>query len=66
MAKKKSDFKRFCETMWIMTKYDVLPWLIGAGLFTAFVLELKNTKNQDKLPQQEQPVVKTEFFQRQR
>jgi hypothetical protein len=66
MTEKKSDFRRFCETMWVITKYDVLPLLIGAGLFTAFVLKLKDAKDKETLSQQERSAVKTEFLQKQR
>lgn len=41
---KKSDFKRFCETMWIMAKYDVLPWMIGVGIVAAVTFGVIDSK----------------------
>ena len=49
MEKKKSDFKRFCETMWIMAKYDALPWMIGAGILAAVLFGLQDSKSQNKV-----------------
>ena len=64
MTKQKSDFKRFCETMWIMTKYDILPWVIGAGLFAAFVIELRDSVS--KVNARQQQTVQPTLFQKQR
>ena len=53
MTNNKSDFKRFCETMWIMTKYDVLPWVLGAGIVAAVTICLQDAKAKGKIPQQQ-------------
>lgn len=45
MENKKSDTKRFFETMWIMTKYDVLPWVVGLGLAAAIVVGIKDSSD---------------------
>ena len=47
MDKKKTDFQRFCETMWIMVKYDALPWLLAIGLCTAVTLGVMDAKEND-------------------
>lgn len=63
MQNKKSDFKRFCETMWIMTKYDVLPWVVGAGIVAAVTFGVIDNKKKGTWSQ------KTDFstvFQKQR
>ena len=64
MYSKKSDFRKFCETMWIMTKYDVLPWVVVIGLFAGVVYGFSNTKNTDK--NSVNKVDKTSLFQKQR
>lgn len=45
MTKKKSDTRKFLETSWIMFKYDVLPWMVAAGLFALFVVKLQDSKD---------------------
>ena len=47
MEKQKSDTRKFLETMWIMVKYDVLPFVIGAGLFALFVIKLQDIKGKN-------------------
>ena len=63
MKKRKSDTKRFFETMWIMTKYDVLPWVVGAGIVAAVAFGVIDNKKKGTWSQ------KTDFstvFQKQR
>ena len=48
MYSKKSDFRKFCETMWVMTKYDVLPWVAVAVLYGLFVFKLNDVSKNDK------------------
>ncbi len=47
MANKKSDTRKFLETSWIMFKYDMLPWIVGAGLFALFIVELQDLKEKN-------------------
>ena len=42
MTDKKFEIKSY-KPLWIMLKYDVLPWVIGAGLFTLFVSGVKES-----------------------
>ena len=63
MANKKSDFRKFCETMWIITKHDVLPWVAVAVLYGLFVFKLNDTSKNDK---DAFKVNTPEFFQKQR
>lgn len=49
MEKKKSDTRRFLETMWIMAKYDVLPWMIGAGIVALVTIGLYDAKAQNTI-----------------
>ncbi len=44
MGNKKSDTRRFLETMWIMVKYDVLPWMVGAGIAAIVAVGLHDAK----------------------
>ena len=48
MKNKKSDFRKFCETMWIMTKHDVLPWVAVLALYGLFVFKLNDASKNDK------------------
>ena len=47
MENKKSDTRKFIETMWIMVKYDVLPWVLGAGLVAAVIVSIQDAKSQN-------------------
>ena len=59
---KKSDLRRFCETMWIIAKYDVLPWMLAAGIFAAVVIGINDAEKQGKFP----TTNKTSLFEKQR
>ena len=63
MQNKKSDFKRFCETMWIMVKYDVLPWMVGAGILAAVIIGVNDNGKKCKLSTKTN---KISFFEKQR
>ena len=61
MTSKKSDTRRFFETMWVIVKYDVLPWVLVAGMSAALafsIIDAQGKIDKDK-------VVKT-FFQKER
>lgn len=51
MKKQKSDTRKFFETMWIMVKYDVLPWMLGAGLVAAVIIGVQDVKSQNNKKQ---------------
>lgn len=53
MQNKKSDTRKFIETMWIMVKYDVLPWMLGAGLLAAVIIGAQDVKSQNTKKQME-------------
>lgn len=53
MQNKKSDTRKFIETMWIMVKYDVLPWMLGAGLVAAVIIGTQDVKSQNTKKQME-------------
>lgn len=53
MQNKKSDTRKFIETMWIMVKYDVLPWMLGAGLVAAVIIGAQDAKSQNTKKQME-------------
>ncbi len=53
MQNKKSDTRKFIETMWIMVKYDVLPWMLGAGLVAAIIIGAQDVKSQNTKKQTE-------------
>lgn len=53
MQNKKSDTRKFIETMWIMVKYDVLPWMLGAGLVAAVIIGVQDAKSQNTKKQME-------------
>ncbi len=63
MENKKSDFKRFCETMWIMVKYDVLPWVVVAGIATAVIIGANASEKKSKVSSNTN---KVSFFEKQR
>ena len=63
MENKKSDFKRFCETMWIMVKHDVLPWVVGAGIVGAVIIGVKDMEKKGKFPSE---ATKMSLFEKQR
>ena len=63
MNNKKSDFRRFCETNWIMVKYDILPWIIGAGLIAAFAIEVRDSAVKAN---EQQQTTQSALFQKQR
>nr|MBQ0091306.1 hypothetical protein [Candidatus Enterousia merdequi] len=44
---KKSDFKRFCETMWAMSKYNIVPWILVASLIAGVAIGVKELKQKD-------------------
>ena len=64
MKKEKSDTRRFFETMWIMTKYDVLPWMVGAGIVALLAIGLQEAEAKGKFPKQESNI--QSVFQKQR
>lgn len=64
MKKQKSDTRRFFETMWIMAKYDVLPWMVGAGILALMIFGLQDAEAKGKFPQQK--TVQSSVSQRQR
>ena len=51
MKNQKSDTRKFFETMWIMVKYDVLPWMLGAGLVAAVIIGAQDVKSQNNKKQ---------------
>lgn len=49
----KSDVKKFCKTMWILLKNDVLPWVIGMSLLGGGIAWVyKDAEKQREQPQQ--------------
>ena len=62
MENKKSDLRKFCETMWAMTKYSVWPWLAGAAIVGAVIIGLQDAKAKNA---DSQNAIKT-VFQKQR
>ena len=64
MKKQKSDTKRFFETMWIMAKYDILPWMIGAGIIALMIIGFQEAEAKGKIPPQK--ISQTSVFQKQR
>ena len=54
---KKTEFKQFCKTMWIITKHDVLPWLMVFGLVCGICVGLKHSKENTNLNQMNRTVL---------
>ena len=48
MYNEKSDFRKFCETMWVITKYDILPLAAGIALCAGIVYGLYDFKKSGK------------------
>ena len=48
MQTNKSDLKRFCETVWIMTKSNVIPWIVCAGLIGLMAYGVHNAAGMKK------------------
>lgn len=63
MENKKSDFRKFCETMLVIVKYDILPRVAIAALCAGLFYGLYNHKKSGKDSfTKDAP----EFFQKQR
>jgi hypothetical protein len=63
MENKKSDLRRFCETMWIMVRYSVLPWMVGAGIAAAALIGVTDMAKKQKIKSE---INKTSVFEKQR
>ena len=44
MKDNKSDFRRFCQTMWAMAKDEIVFWALAAGVVAISVAAARETK----------------------